>query len=84
MGEKRKIHRSGIDYNPTPVAGAEPNGAPVRRQPWLLPDPSGPACGLPPRQPTLGLAGAAGEEVVHARRRRRGCSAAPLLSPPAR
>lgn len=80
MGDQMQQHRSPADYKPSAMARAEAGGAPVRRQPWLLPEASGPVCGLPPRQ-----ASPAREEVVHATRRRRGCtSGVAALSPPAR
>ncbi|MEB3275721.1 MAG: hypothetical protein VKM92_02030, partial [Cyanobacteriota bacterium] len=51
---------------------AEAQGARPRRQPWKLPEPLGPVCGLPPRL-EAGSASAAGSpaEVAHPRRRRR-------------
>lgn len=85
MGDQMQEHRSAYDYKPTAMARAEAAGAPPRRQPWLLPEASGPVCGLPPRQSSSGVSGAGRDEVVHARRRRRSCAtAAPLLSSPAR
>ncbi|MEB3296178.1 MAG: hypothetical protein VKL23_01440 [Cyanobacteriota bacterium] len=75
MGERMQAHRSPDDYKPTAMMQAEAQGAPVRRQPWLLPEASGPVCGLRPRQPEPALCASPSEEVVHATRRRRGCSA---------
>jgi hypothetical protein len=83
MGDQMQQHRSCIDYKPTAMALAEASGAAVRRQPWLLPEASGPACGLPPRQPELGTPASGSDDVVHATRRRRGCAAVASLSPPA-
>lgn len=85
MGDQMQLHRSPLDYKPTAMARAEADGAPVRRQPWLLPEASGPVCGLPPRQPSVGAASAGRDDVVHVTRRRRGCSCpAPAFSPPVR
>jgi len=85
MGDQMQLHRSPLDYKPTAMARAEACGAPVRRQPWLLPEASGPVCGLPPRQSAVGASSAGRDEVVHAKRRRRGCSSgAAELSPPVR
>jgi hypothetical protein len=73
MGDQMAAHRSVEDYKPTAMRQAEARGARVQRQPWLLPEPAGPVCGLPPRpcEPT-GLL-----EVPHPHRRRRsGCQLA--------
>jgi len=72
MGDQMAAHRSAPDYKPTTMKQAEAAGAPVRRQPWLLPDPAGPTCVL-----QAGLA--KGAEMPHPHRRRRSGSAA--LSP---
>ena len=81
MGDQMQQHRSPDDYKPTAMAQAEANGAAVRRQPWLLPEASGPVCGLPSRMPAAG----GREEVVHATRRRRGCARLNgAVSPPVR
>ena len=76
MGDQMAAHRAADDYKPTVMKEAEANGARVRRQPWLLPEPAGPVCGLPPRQ-----SGAPGGplEMAHPQRRRR--SAAVLGTP---
>lgn len=74
MGDQMAAHRSADDYKPTAMKMAEAAGAPVRQQPWRLPEPSGPVCGLPPRPPEASGAakgGPADGEVPHARRRRR-------------
>ncbi|MEB3104820.1 MAG: hypothetical protein VKN17_03460 [Cyanobacteriota bacterium] len=85
MGDQMQLHRSPFDYKPTAMARAEACGAPVRRQPWLLPDASGPVCGLPPRQASAPPVSTSREDVVHAKRRRRGCaSGAAELNSPAR
>ena len=84
MGDQMAAHRSAVDYKPTSMKQAEAGGVPVRRQPWRLPEPAGPVCGLPPRTAetgampaTGGRAAAAEQEVTHARRRRRsGCELA--------
>ncbi|MEI8250054.1 MAG: hypothetical protein WCF98_02660 [Synechococcus sp. ELA057] len=78
MGDQMAVHRGLDDYKPTAMKQAEEAGAPVRQQPWLLPEPSGPVCGLPPRpsdataakDPTLTRDGNQAE-LPHARRRRR-------------
>jgi hypothetical protein len=64
MGDQMAALRSLDDYKPTAMKRAEAAGAPQRRQPWLLPEPAGPVCGLPPRR-------SAGLEMPHPRRRRR-------------
>jgi hypothetical protein len=51
MGDQMAAHRSLDDYKPTAMKQAEEAGAAVRLQPWRLPEPSGPVCGLPPRTP---------------------------------
>lgn len=90
MGERMQAHRSPDDYKPTAMLQAEARGALVRRQPWLLPEASGPVCGLVPRQSEPAMAPAPTEEVVHATRRRRGCKVVTAqpgpvpLSPPVR
>jgi hypothetical protein len=84
MGEQMQEHRSVDDYKPTAMKRAEEAGAPIRVQPWLLPEPQGPVCGLPPRRGdnSLGVGltasgangssvGCAGGEVNHPHRRRR-------------
>ena len=78
MGDEMALQRGCDDYKPTAMKQAEASGAPMRQQPWRLPDPAGPVCGLPPRAgeacgPAAGSGrGAAGEaEVTHACRRRR-------------
>lgn len=83
MGDQMAAHRSAVDYKPTAMKQAEAAGAPVRQQPWRLPDPAGPVCGLPPRAgesaASGGGSGAVGGgrpgcsegEVLHAMRRRR-------------
>lgn len=68
MGDQMAAQRSLDDYKPTAMKRAEEAGAPRRRQPWLLPDPAGPVCGLPPRHPQ---AQAGGLEMAHPHRRRR-------------
>ncbi|MCP9809735.1 hypothetical protein KBY58_09850 [Cyanobium sp. HWJ4-Hawea] len=85
MGDQMACHRAQDDYMPTAMKEAEDRGEAGGRPPWLLPEPSGPVCGLPPRlgspsnpsankpEPAL-VAGAGAEscgEVVHAHRRRR-------------
>jgi hypothetical protein len=59
MGDQMAEHRSAHDYKPTAMKQAEEAGAPIRVQPWLLPEPQGPVCGLPPRRGDSG-AGSAG------------------------
>jgi hypothetical protein len=84
MGDQMAAHRSAVDYKPTAMKQAEAAGAPVRQQPWRLPEPAGPVCGLPPRAADGAAAGSAASrqgaaepEVTHARRRRRsGCQIA--------
>ncbi|WP_216921929.1 hypothetical protein [Synechococcus sp. CCAP 1479/9] len=73
MGDQMAAHRSVDDYKPTAMQQDEARGARVQRQPWLLPEPAGPVCGLPPR-----IADGAGLlEVPHPHRRRRsGCQLA--------
>lgn len=79
MGDQMAAHRSLDDYKPTVMKQAEEAGAAVRSQPWLLPEPSGPVCGLPPRpseatavrDPSLGSREGNGAELPHALRRRR-------------
>lgn len=74
MGDQMAAHRSADNYKPTAMKQAEERGASARRQPWLLPEPCGPACGLPELpDPALATAPAPGrgEEVPHLRRRRR-------------
>jgi len=68
MGDQMAAQRSLHDYKPTAMKQAEAAGAPVRRQPWLLPEPAGPVCGLPPRRGP-GQEGAL--EMAHPCRRRR-------------
>jgi hypothetical protein len=55
MGEQMAEHRSADDYKPTAMKRAEEAGAPIRIQPWLLPEPQGPVCGLPPRRGDSGM-----------------------------
>ena len=72
MGNQMAAHRSADDYKPTVMKQAEERGARPRRQPWLLPEPAGPVCGLPPRTP--GDSGAGTPEpggLPHPHRRRR-------------
>ncbi len=52
MGDQMAEHRSVDDYKPTAMKQAEARGARVQRQPWLLPEPAGPVCGLPPAPAT--------------------------------
>lgn len=68
MGDQMAAHREADDYKPTAMKEAEAQGARVRHQPWRLPEPAGPVCGLPPRQG--GQAGSA-LEMPHPHRRRR-------------
>ncbi len=97
MGDQMAAHRSDLDYKPTAMQEAESQGMRPRSQPWRLPEPAGPVCGLPPR--AIGAAPAAGgaseatsQEITHALRRRRSAavpSSGPstssgLLSPPVR
>jgi hypothetical protein len=49
MGEQMAAHRSADDYKPTAMKLAEAQGAHPLPQPWRLPEPAGPVCGLPPR-----------------------------------
>jgi hypothetical protein len=75
MGNQMAAHRSADDYKPTVMKQAEERGARPRRQPWLLPEPAGPVCGLPPRTP--GDSGAGTPEpggLPHPHRRRRSAS----------
>ncbi|MFM9110425.1 MAG: hypothetical protein ACKOPN_07540 [Prochlorococcaceae cyanobacterium] len=67
MGEQMALHRGADDYVPTALQ-QQPGGrsGSPRRPPWLLPEPVGPCCGLPPR-----AAAGAGLEMPHPRRRRR-------------
>ena len=74
MGDQMAEHRSVTDYKPTAMQQAEAAGAPVRRQPWLLPEPAGPTCTLPPGRPQ-------GAEMAHPHRRRRSGSAAAVPLP---
>ncbi|SBO44647.1 hypothetical protein [Cyanobium sp. NIES-981] len=69
MGERMEARRSDPDYKPTAMAVAESQGARPRVQPWRLPDPLGPCCGLPPRSQVL--------EMPHPHRRRRSAAASP-------
>jgi hypothetical protein len=81
MGDQMAAHRSALDYKPTAMKRAEAAGAAVRQQPWRLPEPAGPVCGLPPRMGDAAVANAAGGgggrpgcsegEVPHLMRRRR-------------
>lgn len=78
MGEQMAAQRSLDDYKPTAMKQAEARGERQRRQPWLLPEPLGPVCGLPPRGlPPRAGGGAApgslppGAEMAHPHRRRR-------------
>jgi hypothetical protein len=82
MGDQMAAHRSADDYKPTAMKQAEERGARPRRQPWRLPDPLGPVCGLPPRARDAGggpagstacgvVGGAFGDDVPHLQRRRR-------------
>jgi len=63
MGDEMAAHRSCDDYKPTVMKQAEADGAPARLQPWRLPEPAGPVCGLLPRLLEA--------EVPHPHRRRR-------------
>lgn len=69
MGEQMAAHRSDDDYKPTAMKQAEAQGARPRLQPWKLPEPQGPVCGLPPRTEVVGPGGS--PELAHPRRRRR-------------
>ena len=85
MGDQMAAPRSQDDYKPTAMKLAEEQGAHPRRQPWQLPEPSGPVCGLPPRpaepeaaappavmpSAVANLGVPASGEVTHLRRRRR-------------
>lgn len=81
MGDQMAAHRSADDYKPTVMKQAEAQGGRPRRAPWLLPEPSGPVCGLPPRpgepggssrvSAGSGQAGAVDGESAHPHRRRR-------------
>ncbi len=84
MGDQMAAHRSAADYKPTAMKLEEAQGGRPRRQPWSLPEPVGPVCGLPPRAATgpADGAGAGGDrsaatpaaasgEVTHLLRRRR-------------
>jgi hypothetical protein len=85
MGDQMAAHRGDDDYKPTAMKLQEQRGGHPRRQPWRLPDPSGPVCGLPPRPAEHGAgtpvadgaiaeAGrgvSAGGDVTHLLRRRR-------------
>jgi hypothetical protein len=85
MGDQMASHRSVDDYKPTAMKLAEERGGHPRRQPWRLPEPSGPVCGLPPRpaeqggaaqgtggpRAEAGLGVPTGGEVTHLLRRRR-------------
>lgn len=75
MGDQMAAHRSVDDYKPTVIKQAEARGALVRRQPWLLPEPAGPVCGLPPRpaaDPGSGSPDPGGLPHPHRRRRSTG------------
>jgi hypothetical protein len=69
MGEQMAAHRSDDDYKPTAMKQAEAQGARPRMQPWKLPEPLGPVCGLPPRTEVVGPGGT--PDLAHPRRRRR-------------
>ena len=69
MGDQMADHRRADDYKPTVMKQAEAKGARPRKQPWLLPDPLGPVCGLPPRAEVGAAVGS--PELNHPRRRRR-------------
>ncbi len=69
MGDQMASHRSADDYKPTVMKLAEAQGARPRKQPWLLPAPAGPICGLPPRRIEAGPVGEG--ELPHLHRRRR-------------
>ena len=81
MGDQMAAHRSADDYKPTVMKLAEAQGGRCRRAPWLLPEPAGPVCGLPPRHADSGVAlraaggsrqsGSSDAEPAHPRRRRR-------------
>jgi hypothetical protein len=71
IGDQMAAHRSAVDYKPTAMKLAEARGARVRRAPWLLPDPLGPACRLGAPRQVRPSAPRRGEELPHPRRRRR-------------
>lgn len=71
MGDEMAAHRSVPDYKPTAMKQAEQRGAHPRQQPWRLPEPLGPVCGLPPRAAAAGPTGPTDGEVGHVLRRRR-------------
>ena len=72
MGDQMAAHRSADDYKPTVMKQEEARGARPRRQPWLLPEPTGPVCGLPPRvTPEGGVTVAEQGALPHPHRRRR-------------
>ncbi|MEB3167493.1 MAG: hypothetical protein VKK97_02045 [Synechococcaceae cyanobacterium] len=78
MGDQMAEHRSADDYKPTAMKRAEESGAPIRIQPWRLPEPLGPVCGLPPRRVDSGTGvgvgsgvGSGAGEGNHPHRRRR-------------
>jgi hypothetical protein len=71
MGDQMQAHRCDDDYKPTAMKEAEARGAAVRRQPWRLPEPSGPVCGLAPRADGSGPGALQGAEMPHPHRRRR-------------
>jgi hypothetical protein len=69
MGDQMAVHRSDDDYKPTAMKQAEAQGARPRLQPWKLPEPQGPVCGLPPRTEAAGAG--CSPDLAHPRRRRR-------------
>ena len=69
MGEQMAAHRSDDDYKTSAMKQAEAQGARQRSQPWKLPEPQGPVCGLPPRTETAAVVGS--PELAHPQRRRR-------------
>ncbi len=84
MGDQMAEQRSVDDYKPTVMKQAEARGERCRRQPWLLPEPLGPVCGLPPRDlapcapqsrdgggASTKASGPEGEEIAHPHRRQR-------------
>ena len=71
MGDQMQAHRCVDDYKPTAMKEAEARGAAVRLQPWRLPEPVGPVCGLPPRAAPCGAGAPQGAEMAHPHRRRR-------------
>jgi hypothetical protein len=71
MGDQMQAHRCVADYKPTAMKEAEARGAAERQQPWRLPEPCGPVCGLVPRADGSGPGALQGAEMPHPHRRRR-------------